>query len=111
MVYVARTKENLEHCKCLDCPSYTLGCKIKNTPINLYKLMDDLDKTEHFEGMYCAFEKSTCISDSKGCLCYECEIYHKYRLNKRDFCLANGGLPMFPTSSPNTQKEKRINPI
>ena len=46
MVYVARTKENLEHCKCLDCPSYTLGCKIKNTPINLYKLMDDLDKTE-----------------------------------------------------------------
>lgn len=111
MVYVARTKKNLEHCKCLDCPSYTLGCKIKNTPINLYKLMDDLDKTEHFEGMYCAFEKSTCISDSKGCLCYECEIYHKYRLNKRDFCLANGGLPMFPTSSQNTQKEKRINPI
>ena len=38
MSEVARTKENLEHCRCMDCPSYTLGCKIKNMPGNVYKI-------------------------------------------------------------------------
>ena len=40
---VAKTKENLKRCKCMGCPSYTLGCKIKNVPENLFKLMEDLD--------------------------------------------------------------------
>lgn len=105
MTRVARTKENLERCKCMDCPSYTLGCKIKNMAGNLYKLIDDLDKTEHFEGMYCAFEKSNCIEEGKGCLCYSCDIFHKYRLNKKDFCLADGGLTFIP---PQTETRKEL---
>ncbi len=92
MALVARTRENLERCKCLDCPSYTMGCKIKNIPTNLYKLVNNLDKTEHFEGMFCAFEKSHCIEQGKGCLCNTCEIYHKYQLNRQDYCLSDGGL-------------------
>ena len=58
---VAKTKENLKRCKCMGCPSYTLGCKIKNVPENLFKLMEDLDNVEHYESMFCAFEKSHCI--------------------------------------------------
>ena len=107
MVYVARTKENLERCKCMDCPSYTLGCKIKNMPGNLFKLINDFENTDHFEGMYCAFEKSHCIEESKGCLCSECEIYHKYRLSHRDFCLTNGGISQFyPTRSPKREEAR-----
>ena len=92
MVYVARTKENLERCKCMDCPSYTLSCKIKNMPGNLYKMMEDLDDIEHLEGMYCAFEKSRCIHEDKGCMCSSCEIHNKYELNRKDYCLADGGM-------------------
>ena len=40
---VAKTKENLRNCRCMECPSYTAGCKIRNYPVNLFKLMDDLD--------------------------------------------------------------------
>ena len=108
MVYVARTKENLERCKCMDCPSYTLGCKIKNMPANLYKLMGNLDETEHFEGMFCAFEKSNCIEEGRGCLCGECEIFHKYRLNRQDFCLTDGGFSRIETPPPFTNEEIRV---
>ena len=92
MVYVARTKENLERCKCMSCPSYTLGCKLKNMPGNLYKMMENLENIEHFEGMYCAFEKSRCINEDKGCVCSSCDIYNEYKLKKEDYCLANGGI-------------------
>lgn len=92
MTVVARTKENLAHCKCLNCPSYSFVCKIKNMPGNIYKLMDDLSETEHFEGMYCAFEKSRCIHEDHGCMCNSCEIHHKYNLKREDYCLAGGGI-------------------
>ena len=106
MVYVARTKENLEKCKCMDCPSYTLGCKLKNMPENLYKIMHDLD-TEHFEGMFCAFEKSHCIEEDKGCLCSTCEVYHKYQLDRREFCLSDGGL----CALSHLKNEQTIHPV
>lgn len=108
MVFVARTKENLQRCKCMDCPSYTLGCKIKNMPGNLYKLMGEIEDVEHFEGMFCAFEKSNCIEESKGCLCNECEIFHKYRLNRQDFCIENGGFSYADMNQPFTKNEIRV---
>lgn len=89
---VAKTKENLEQCKCMGCPSYTTGCKVKNMAGNLYKLLEGLDKAEHFEGMYCAFDKSHCIDEDKGCLCDSCEVHAKYKLNKEEYCLKTGGL-------------------
>ncbi len=90
---VDRTKENLERCKCLSCPSYTLGCKVKNVPVNLFKMMEDLDKVEHFEQMFCAFEKSHCIDEDRGCLCPECPVHAEYNLNRDDYCLRDGGKP------------------
>ena len=92
MSEVARTKENLEHCRCMDCPSYTLGCKIKNMPGNVYKLMGELEDVDHFEAMYCAFEKSRCIEEDRGCLCPECPVYAEYDLNRDDYCLKTGGM-------------------
>ncbi len=88
---VAKTKENLKKCKCMSCPSYTLGCKIKNVPENMFKLMDDLDNLQHYEAMYCAFEKSHCIDEDKGCLCETCPIHDEYDLHREDYCLKTGG--------------------
>ena len=89
---VAKTKDNLRECRCRECPSFTAGCKFKNYPVNLIKLMDDLDNLEHFEGMFCAFEKSHCIDEDKGCLCDDCPIHAKYDLVREDYCLKTGGL-------------------
>ncbi len=89
---VAKTKENLQDCRCRECPSYTTGCKIKNYPINMLKLLNDLEKTDHFEGMFCAFEKSHCIEEDKGCLCEECPIHAKYGLVREDYCIKTGGV-------------------
>ena len=92
METVLRTAENAKKCLCMGCPSYTAKCKIKNYPINMVKLMDGLDKVEHFEKMFCAFGKSNCISENKGCLCEQCDVYNEYNLSREDYCLANGGL-------------------
>ncbi|MBE6444631.1 MAG: DUF2769 domain-containing protein [Alphaproteobacteria bacterium] len=89
---VAKTKENLQGCRCRDCPSYTTGCKVKNYPGNFIKMMTDLDNVEHFEGMFCAFEKSHCIDEDRGCLCEECPVHAKYNLLREDYCLKTGGL-------------------
>ena len=66
----------------MDCPSYTLGCKVKNMPGNVYKLMGDLNDVEHFEALYCAFEKSRCIEEDRGCLCEQCPVHAQYHLNR-----------------------------
>lgn len=88
---VARTTENLKKCRCSDCPSYTTGCKIKNYPVNLFKLVDGLENIEHFEKMFCAFGKSDCIHEDRGCLCEECEVFAENDLTRDEYCLAEGG--------------------
>ena len=89
---VARTSENLKKCRCSDCPSYTAGCKIKNYPANLFKLVDGLDQAEHFEGMFCAFGKSHCIHEEKGCLCEQCEVFAENKLSREEYCMTDGGI-------------------
>ena len=88
---VERTKENLSQCRCMKCPSYTNKCKFENMPENLIHMMQNLQDTDHFEGMFCAFEKRKCIKEDKGCLCKECPVYKNYGLNKEDYCLQTGG--------------------
>lgn len=90
---VDKTKENLERCLCMTCPSYTLGCKVKNVPVNLFKQMEDLEKVDHFESMFCAFEKSHCIDEDRGCLCDGCPVHAEYDLNREEYCLKTGGEP------------------
>ena len=86
------TKENLAQCLCLMCPSYSQGCKIKCAVENANISTQDLSKKTHYEKMFCAFEKSKCINFDKGCLCERCDVFKKYGLNKKEFCLKTGGL-------------------
>lgn len=89
---VEKTRENLRECLCLHCPSYTTACKMKNMPENLLKMLEPINEVEHFEGMYCAFDRSHCIHEDKGCICDNCEVHKKYNLKKEDYCLKNGGM-------------------
>ncbi len=89
---VARTKENLKRCQCMDCPSYTTTCKVKSLPENLYHMMGNLEEVDHYESMFCAFEKSHCIEEDRGCLCDTCPVHKEYNLKREDYCLQTGGL-------------------
>lgn len=89
---VEKTKENLKKCLCMRCPSYTTTCKMKNMPENLVKMLEDFNEVEHFEAMYCAFDKSHCIKEDKGCICEKCEVHKDYKLCCEDYCLRTGGM-------------------
>ena len=62
-------KENmsfaLKKCICKGCPSYVL-CKEKIG--------------------YCVYGKSKCIKEEAGCICGNCPVYSKLKLNGGSFC-------------------------
>jgi len=87
MNQVAKNKENLKKCLCIKCPSYTLGCKLKAMPKNMMDMMSGIEKKKHFEGMFCAFEKSACLKEGKPCLCSTCPVYKENDLNNLYYCL------------------------
>lgn len=88
---VDKTLENARSCLCLQCPSYTKGCHLKNESDVVAK-MPRIDEFSHFEIMFCAFEKSNCIHENRGCLCTKCPVHQKYALNNEDYCLSTGGI-------------------
>ena len=88
---VERSKENLKQCKCMHCPSYTMGCMLKSMPLDIVHMIEGIEKQTHFEGMFCAFEKSHCIKEDKGCACATCPLTAKYKLTRTSYCLADGG--------------------
>lgn len=89
---VEKTFENMEHCLCMQCPSYSMHCKLKNIPKNYIKLKTDMEYGAHFEKMFCAYERSDCIYQRHGCLCSVCEVARKYNLRKQNYCLQTGGM-------------------
>ena len=92
MQKVDKTTENIKLCRCMTCPSYTEHCKLKNAPENFLKSLENLQNMQHYEKLYCAFEKSNCIYQDKGCVCSECDVYKNYNLQNHDYCLHNGGI-------------------
>jgi hypothetical protein len=85
---VARTNENLKKCQCLSCPTFSMVCKIKGFPHDLMVMLKgDIEKTEHFEGMFCAFGNSKCIEEDKGCNCGKCLIMKENNLTGGTYCL------------------------
>ena len=92
MQKVAKTKENLKKCVCMKCPSYTTGCKMKNMPANMIGMMTGIEKKEHFEGLFCAFEESNCIKEKKGCLCLTCPVALENNLDKQYYCINKDGI-------------------
>lgn len=91
MSKVAKTKENLKKCLCMKCPSYTFSCKVKSMPGNMILMVSDKEKKLHAEAMFCAYEKSHCIDEEKGCNCPTCELYKEYNLGKTYFCTTQDG--------------------
>ncbi len=84
---VEKTEFNMSRCQCLDCPSYSTDCKIKNARQTTTRPTQVLKTHTHYEKMFCAFEKSNCIHLNKGCLCENCANYHAYDLKNRHWCL------------------------
>lgn len=86
---VEKNKKNLLQCRCKTCPSYSLGCLIKAGPKiakTFLSSQKSLEKETHLESLFCAFEKSDCIGNKKGCRCPDCAVYKKYGLNKAYYC-------------------------
>ncbi len=85
---VEKSKENLGKCLCMKCPSYTFTCKIKSMPSNAMDMMKkDISKVDHMEALFCAFGKSKCITDEKGCMCEGCEVHKENNLSSSYYCL------------------------
>jgi hypothetical protein len=77
---------------CMKCPSYTFTCKIKAMPNSIVEMLKkDISKVEHMEGMFCAFGKSNCITDDKGCICGSCEVHKENNLPNGDYCFVLNG--------------------
>lgn len=89
---VDKTKENVSRCLCMNCPSYTRACQIKNAPENMDESTEDLSQRTHYEKMFCAFEKSNCIHIDRGCICDRCLVHKQYNLHHCDYCLETGGV-------------------
>ncbi|MGL5978629.1 MAG: DUF2769 domain-containing protein [Erysipelotrichaceae bacterium] len=91
MKQVERTTEHLLQCKCKVCPSYTTTCKLKGMPGNTLLLLGKNRDAVHAETLFCAYEKSECITSEHGCKCYECKVFASHELEKGYFCLETGG--------------------
>ena len=90
-MHVDKTVENAKQCMCFKCPSYAPICKAKNwSDISFHN--ERIDDFKHYEMMFCAFEKSNCIHENRGCLCVKCPVHKKYGLNNEDYCLTTGGV-------------------
>ena len=85
---VDKTKENACNCLCIMCPSYEKVCKPTKQDVST----TDLQNIKHYEKMFCAFEKSNCIHIDRGCLCQNCEVFKKYGLRHKEYCLKTGGI-------------------
>ncbi|MCK5039667.1 MAG: DUF2769 domain-containing protein [Candidatus Aenigmarchaeota archaeon] len=92
MTKVEKSKENLKKCICMKCPSYKLGCKMKSMPKNMMTMLKgNISELNHFEGLFCAFENSNCITEESGCICANCELYKENKLDKLYFCTQTEG--------------------
>ncbi len=92
MKKVPRTRENLMKCLCKSCPSYTFACKLMAVPGDIILVFDTInDDKLHAETMFCAYEKSQCINEEKGCKCPDSEVYKENELGNTYFCTNNGG--------------------
>ncbi|OEU41463.1 hypothetical protein BGV40_14755 [Methanosarcina sp. Ant1] len=89
---VTKSKENLKKCICIKCPSYTFACKVKAIPGGIADMLKrDISEVEHMEGMFCAFGQSKCITDDKGCICGDCDVYKENNLDKFSYCTVLNG--------------------
>ncbi len=91
MSKVAKNRDNLLKCLCKKCPTYSFTCKMISAPGNIILLLDPKEDRLQAETLFCAFSKSKCIEEDKGCICSQCDVYKENDLKNNYFCLADGG--------------------
>ncbi|MFO8193076.1 MAG: DUF2769 domain-containing protein [Bacillota bacterium] len=91
MSKVEKTRDNLLKCLCKKCPTYSFTCKMMSIPGNIILLINPEKEKPQAETLFCAYTKSQCIEEKKGCLCTQCEVYKENGLAKKYYCLADGG--------------------
>lgn len=84
---VEKSQINLGLCICRQCPSYSFFCKVKELPINMANLVEDISKEHHVESLFCAVGKSQCIEHEKICICSECKVHKSYELTEGYYCV------------------------
>ena len=84
---VEKSKENLGKCICMKCPSYTFSCKTELLPGVMDAMKGDISKVDHVESLFCAFGRSTCVTNKKGCICGGCKVYKENKLSNLYYCL------------------------
>lgn len=89
MSKVAKSVTNLAHCQCTNCPSFSLYCRFKTLPEDTLEAVEGIEDQKHYEGLFCAFEKSDCIHSEHGCKCGDCEVAKDNHLHKHYYCLHN----------------------
>ena len=90
MSKVPKTLESLKKCDCMKCPSFTDECKEKAMP-EIKELKEGKMDRAHAEAMFCAYEKSACISKEIGCICPTCALFSEYNLENNYYCITTGG--------------------
>ncbi|MDR1748714.1 MAG: DUF2769 domain-containing protein [Spirochaetaceae bacterium] len=75
---------NVDKCKCKQCPSYTKECMVQ-TMAHMPSAAE-LPKMNHFEGLFCAFGKSTCFDKETGCVCGDCDVHSENKLKGGYYC-------------------------
>lgn len=89
MSKVKKELKNLAKCQCGMCPSFNVTCKLKAVAPDLVSLATGISKAEHFEGMFCAYEKSNCIHEEHGCKCMGCPVAEENHLHHDYYCTHN----------------------
>jgi len=58
---------------------------MKSMPGNIILMTGDMSHKIHAEAMFCAYEKSSCIDEEKGCNCGNCDFSKNMNLGKDIF--------------------------
>lgn len=77
----------------MKCPTYKLGCKLKSMPKNMMTMVKgNIGELDKFEGLFCTFGKSECITELNECICESCDVFKDNNLTNYGFCTVEGGM-------------------
>ncbi|MDD4358605.1 MAG: DUF2769 domain-containing protein [Candidatus Pacebacteria bacterium] len=87
MAVIDFTKENMERCRCSQCPVQGTSKCVKEKLNNIKNLREDeMPTSEDFPGMYCANGYAYCedLDPEKECQCATCGNWKMYNLGNAD---------------------------
>ena len=68
------------------------SASVKAMPKNMLTMMrGNIGELDHFEGLFCAFERSNCITEIIECICETCDVFKEHDLPNYGYCTTTGG--------------------